>query len=95
MKIEIHKYPNNNLLIIDVLSDKDKLKNIIIIAFSDDKKDILLKKAVFEANSPFVDRIDYNILDICEEIVNAYGDKGDLEKLWLAHMIYKELNYMR
>lgn len=93
MKIDIRKYKESNLVVIDVLSDKDKLLNIIIVAYSDTKKHILLKKAVFEANSPFVDRIDYNILDICEEIVNTYGDKSDIEKLWLAERLFKNINY--
>lgn len=91
----MRNYPKDNLLIIDIMSEKDKLKNILVIAYSDNKKDILLKKVVFNDISPFVDRIDYNILDICEEIVNAYGDKGDLEKLWLAKMIFNEINYTR
>ena len=95
MKVTMRKYPNDNLLIVDIFSDKDKLKNILVIAYSDDKKDILLKKVVFNDISPFVDRIDYNILDICEEIVNSYGDKSDLEKLSLAERIFKEINYTR
>lgn len=91
MKINIRKYSNDNLLAIDIFSDKEKLKNILIVAYSDEKKDILLKKVVFDDISPFIDRIDYNILDICDEIVNSYGDKSDLEKLWLANKIFNEI----
>ena len=91
MKIDIRNYPNDNLLIVDIFSDKDKLKNILIISYSDDKKDILLKKVVFNDISPFVDRINYNILDICDEIVNSYGDKSDIEKLWLVNKMFNEI----
>ena len=91
MKIDMRKYPNDNLLIVDIISDKEKLKNILVISYSDNKKDIRLKKVVFNDISPFVDRIDYNILDICEEIVNAYGNEGDFEKLRLAYKIFNEI----
>lgn len=91
MKVNMRNYINDNLLIVEIFSDKEKLKNIFVIAYSDDKRDILLKKVVFNDISHFVDRIDYNILDICEEIVNAYGDGSDFEKLWLANRIFGEI----
>ena len=87
----MRNYPNDNLLIVDIFSDKDKLKNILIISYSDDKKDILLKKVVFNDISPFIDKINYNILDICDEIVNTYGDNSDIEKLWLVNKMFKEI----
>lgn len=93
MKIDIRKYPEDNLIIVDVKSDRNKLLNMVLIGFSDDKKDISLKRTIFDTNEVFTLYKDYNVLDICEEIVNAYGDKGDLEKLWLAHMIYDEIYY--
>lgn len=93
MKIEIRKYKESNLIIADILSDKDKLLNILVIAYSDDKKDILLKKVLFEESSPFHNRIDFNIFDICEELVNSYGDKGDIQKLWYAKRFYDAINY--
>ena len=91
MKVNMRNYPNDNLLIVDIFSDKDKLKNILIISYSDDKKDILLKKVVFNDISPFIDKINYNILDICDEIVNTYGDNSDLEKLWLVNKMFNEI----
>ena len=91
MKVNMRNYPNDNLLIVDIFSDKDKLKNILIISYSDDKKDILLKKVVFNDISPFIDKINYNILDICDEIVNTYGDNSDIEKLWLVNKMFKEI----
>ena len=91
MKIDIRKYTDNNLIILDVKSDRDKLLNIIMIKFTDDKKHILLKEAVFDSSFIFVHCRDYDVLDICEEIVNVYGDKSDIEKLWLANLIYGKL----
>ena len=91
MKVNMRNYPNDNLLIVDIFSDKEKLKNILIISYSDDKSDILLKKVVFNDISPFIDKINYNILDICDEIVNTYGDKSDLEKLWLVNKMFNEI----
>lgn len=93
MKIEIRKYHEDNLLLIDILSDKDKLKNILIVSYSDDKKNIYLKKVVFNDISTFVEKINYDILEICENISNAYGDGSDIEKLSLAHLIYIEMKY--
>ena len=91
MKVNMRNYNNDNLLIVDIFSDKDKLKNILIISYSDDKKDILLKKVVFNDISPFIDKINYNILEICDEIVNSYGDKSDIEKLWLVNKMFNEI----
>ena len=91
MKIDIRRYTDNNLIVVDVKSDRDKLLNIIMIGFSDDKKHILLKRAVFDNDFIFVHCKDYNVLDICEEIVNTYGDKSDIEKLWLANKMFNEI----
>lgn len=93
MKIEIRKYKESNLIIADILSDKDKVINILVIHYDDNKKNILLRKVLYEESSPFHNRIDYNIFDICEEIVNAYGDKGDIEKLWYAKRFYEAIYY--
>lgn len=92
MKIDIRKYPDDNLIIVDVKSDRDKLLNVILIGFSDDKKEIMLKRAIFDINCIFVHCKDYNILSICEEIVNTYGEKSDHEKLWLADKIFSVIN---
>lgn len=94
MKIDIRKYSDNNLFVVDVKSDRDKLLNIILISFTDDKKNVLLKRAIFDTNCIFVHCKDYNVLDICEEIVNTYGEKSDYEKLELANMIYTSLRYI-
>lgn len=95
MKVNLRKYSKDNLLSIEIIGDAGKLRNIIIVGFCDDKRDILLKKVVFNDISPFIDRINYSILDICEEIVNAYGDRSDLEKLWLASKIFNEISINR
>ena len=92
MKTDIRIYPESNLIIVDVKSDRNKLLNIIVLAYTDDKKHILLKKAVFDSSFIFVHCKDYNVLDICEEIVNTYGDKSDQEKLWLCGKIFDILN---
>ena len=94
MKVNLRKYTKDNLLNIEILGDTGKLKNIIIVAYSDNKKYILLKKVVF-SDIDFLDRIDCNILDICEKIVQKYGDRSDLEKLWLASKIFKEISINR
>lgn len=52
MKVNMRNYTNDNLLIVDIFSDKEKLKNILIISYSDDKRDIILKKVVFNDISP-------------------------------------------
>lgn len=93
MRINMRKYINDNLLIVDIVSERDNLKNILILSFTDDKKNIFLKK-VFKDTYIFVDGVEYDIFQICKNIVDVYGDKSDIEKLWLAHMIYKELNYI-
>lgn len=92
MKIDIRKYKESNLVVVDVKSDKDKLLNIIVIFYSDDKREILFKKA-YTDKLLFADKIEYNILKICGIIVEAYGDKGDLEKLWLAEKLFNVINY--
>lgn len=94
MKIDIRKYPADNLNVVDVISNRDKLLNIILIGFTDDKKNISLKRAIFDTNCLFVHCKEYKILDICEEIVNAYGDKSDIEKLCLADRIFTSINYI-
>lgn len=92
MKIDIRKYKADNLVFVDVKSEKDKLLNIIALFYSDDKREILFKKA-FTDNLLFSKVTEYNIIKICEIIVEAYGDKGDLEKLWLAERLFNVINY--
>lgn len=95
MDVNIRIYDNNNLLVVDIVSDKGELKNILLISYSDNKRDITLKKVLFEDKAPFIENYGYNILDICERIVNIYGDKSDYEKLWLTDKIFDVLNFKK